>query len=98
MFRELGALWGIAECLEGLAAVAVDADQHDYAAQLFGSAAVLRDAGQVRLGPYNRARQTRELDALRATLAPDRFEAAWQKGQGLQVGEAIDAALTMYSR
>ena len=98
VYRDLGAVWGMAECLEGLATLAADACEREYAVQLFGSAAVLRESGGVRLGPRARAKQERELNALRAALDPSRFEAAWQVGQGLQVSEAVDGALVTRRR
>jgi predicted ATPase/class 3 adenylate cyclase/DNA-binding CsgD family transcriptional regulator len=98
MYRESGALWGIAECLEGLAAVAGDAGQCERAAQLFGSAAVVRETVGLPLAPRNATKQERELDVLRAALGPNQFEAAWQIGRELPVSEAINAALTTDSR
>lgn len=98
MHRELGALWGIAESLEGLASVAGDAGQCERAAQLFGSAAALRETHGFRLAPRNVSKREQELDALRAAFDPDRFEAAWQMGRELPVSEAINAALTTDSR
>ncbi|MBV9596540.1 MAG: tetratricopeptide repeat protein [Chloroflexi bacterium] len=94
MYRDLGALWGIAECLEGLAAVAADTDQCERAVQLCGSAAALRESGGFLCGPWNLARQEGELDALRAALGPERFDVAWQLGQGLPLSEVINVAMT----
>jgi non-specific serine/threonine protein kinase len=98
MFQKLGALGGIAECLEGLAAVAADVGECELAAQLFGSAAALRESVGHRLAPGGVRERERELDALRAALSPKRFEAAWQIGRELSVSEAISAALTTDSR
>ena len=63
MFQKLGALGGMAECLEGLAALAADAGEAEHAAELFGSAAALRDTEGRILGPR----------AARAARAGDRF-------------------------
>src|SRR5262245_4987245 len=98
MYRELGALWGIAECLENLAAVAGEIGQSERATRLFGSAAALRETLGVRLAARNVTKQEREIDALRAALGPNRFEAAWRTGRELPLSNAIEAALTTDSR
>jgi non-specific serine/threonine protein kinase len=97
MFQKLGSLGGIAECLEGLAAVAADGGESDRAAELFGSAAALHETEGFRLSAPNIRKVERELDALRAALGANRFEAAWQIGRELPVGDAIIAALTITS-
>jgi hypothetical protein len=97
MFQELGALTGIAECLEDLAAVANDAGEFERAAQLFGSAASLRESMGLRLAPGDAEALQRELDALRVALGPDRFEAAWYVGRGLSVSEAVGREPTISS-
>jgi predicted ATPase len=93
MFRELGALWGVAESLEGLAVAARDLAHCGRAAQLFGSAAALRQNIGYQLAPPNAANQQRDLDALRATLGLNGFETAWRMGRDLPLDEAIDVAL-----
>jgi tetratricopeptide (TPR) repeat protein len=92
MLQELGALTGIAECLQDLAAVAADAGEFERGAQLFGSAASLREAVGLRLAPADVEALRRELDALRAALGPDRFEVAWQVGRDLSVSDAVAGA------
>jgi non-specific serine/threonine protein kinase len=91
---DLGELWGVAECLEGVAGVAVDAGQFERAAQLFGSAAAVRTAVGYRIAPPRVAKQAQELEKLRMALGPHRFEAAWRTGRELPVNEAVYVALT----
>jgi hypothetical protein len=79
--RELGNTHGLAECLEGLAGVAVAQQHLDRAARLLGAAAALREAIGAPLSPREQARYERDLSAARAGLGEVAFAAAWATGQ-----------------
>jgi predicted ATPase len=92
VFDEIGDRDGCAESVEGLAMLAVAHDDHARAARLFGLATLLReDAGTQSPAPQ-RAEVDRNCDAARRRLGEVEYEAAWQAGRGLSVGEAIALA------
>jgi tetratricopeptide (TPR) repeat protein len=95
MYRDLGAVWGIADSLEGLAGIAGEVGQFQRAAELFGSAAALRESAGFQLAPPKIIMQRRELDALRQALGSNGFEAAWQTGRELPVSDTVAAALAI---
>ena len=79
--RELGDKHGLAECLEGLAGVAVAQQHLERAARLLGAAAALREAIGAPLSPREQARYDRDMSALRADLGEAAFAAAWATGR-----------------
>jgi Tetratricopeptide repeat len=81
LYRELGNKHGLAECLEGLAGVAVAQRQLERAAQLLGAAETLRQATGAPLSPGARARYDRDMSAVRAGLGEAAFAAAWATGK-----------------
>jgi hypothetical protein len=97
MYQEMGAPWGIADSLEGLAGIASDSRQFECAAQLFGSAAALRETAVFPLASPNVVMQQRELEVLREALGSNSFEAAWQMGREQPVSDAVAAALGITS-
>jgi predicted ATPase/class 3 adenylate cyclase/DNA-binding CsgD family transcriptional regulator len=97
IYEELGAVWGIADSLEGLAGIAGDLGQSECAAQLFSSAAALRETAGFRLPPQRAIMRQRELDALRDALGPNRFETAWRIGRDQAVSDAVAASLAITS-
>ena len=102
LFQKLGATWGIADCLVGMARLAKDGAQFDIAARLFGSAAMLPQAHSIRFADDQvveraagaRARVERDLDAVRAALGTRRFDALWQVGCELTIDDAVTLALS----
>jgi len=84
---------GIAESLEGLAAVAGAWGEVARAARLLGAADALR-AALARPQPSDeRADQERWIARARATCAADAWHAAWQLGRAMPVEEIITEAL-----
>ena len=81
LYRELGNKHGLAECLEGLAGVAVAQRQLERAARLLGAAETLRQATGAPLSPGERARYDRDMSAVRAGLGEAAFAAAWATGK-----------------
>jgi hypothetical protein len=84
---------GIANSLEGMAAVTIAAGGHQPAARLLGAAQGLR----ARLGAASSPREERELSPLRIAIADklgtDLAERELSAGQQMTVAEAIDLAL-----
>jgi DNA-binding winged helix-turn-helix (wHTH) protein len=79
--RALGDLHGIAECLEGLADVAVAQQHLHQAAQLLGAAEALRAKIGAPLSPREQTRVARHVSTVRARLGDAAFGAAWAAGQ-----------------
>jgi hypothetical protein len=77
----LGDKHGLAECLEGLAGVAVTQRQLEHAAQLLGAAEALRTALGAPLSPGERVQYDHNVSAVRAGLDATAFAAAWATGQ-----------------
>jgi tetratricopeptide (TPR) repeat protein len=93
IYRQLEDTRGIADCLKGLAAVDYLQGQHRRAAQLFGAAAALREAGGAPLSDSDRAEEDRHIAAIRARLGEEAFAAAWAAGRAMTPERAIEYAL-----
>jgi Tetratricopeptide repeat len=89
LYRELGNKHGLAECLEGLAGVAVAQRQLERAAQLLGAAETLRQATGAPLSPGERARYDRVMSAVRAGLGEAAFAAAWATGKAMPLEQVL---------
>ena len=87
--RELGDKHGLAECLEGLAGVAVAQQQLERAARLLGAAETLREATGAPLSPGERVRYDRDMSAVRAGLGEAAFAAAWATGKAMPLEQVI---------
>jgi hypothetical protein len=81
--RELGDKHGLAECLEGLAGVAVAQRQLERAARLLGAAETLRETTGAPLSPGERVRYDRDVSAVRAGLGEVAFAAARATGKAM---------------
>jgi len=79
--RELGDKHGLAECLEGLAGMAVAQQHLERAARLLGAAETLREAIGAPLSSRERVRYDRDVSAMRAGLGEAAFAAAWAAGK-----------------
>jgi hypothetical protein len=78
--RALGDNHGMAECCEGLARVAVAQQHLEYAAQLLGAAAALREVSGAPLAPRERVWYAHEVATVRTGLGEAAFAAAWAMG------------------
>ena len=87
--RELGDKHGLAECLEGLAGVAVAQRQLEHAARLLGAAEALREATGAPLSPRERVRYDRDVSAVHAGLDEAAFAAAWATGKAMPLEQII---------
>ncbi len=84
---------GIAECLEGLATVAVGQHQPERATRLLGAAEALRQAIGAPLPPVERLAFEATMQAARAPLGEQAFATAWAAGRALPLEHVIDEAL-----
>jgi hypothetical protein len=91
--REDQAQWGIAESLEGLAAVAASGGQHERAARLLGAADAQREAINAPRPVPEESEHLRIVDALTRALGQDAFRGAWQRGRTMARMLAIEDAL-----
>ncbi len=94
MLQELGDRQRIAQCLEGLAAVAGTSGTAERAARLLGAADALRTAIGAPLPPARREDYHRCVDAVREALGDSTFSAAWKRGMEMTVAQAIAYAFT----
>ena len=84
-----GAYTGAPDTLECLAALAVDAGNHQEAARLFGAADAIRQrSGQVRFKIFEPFLNS-SVAALRDAMGEKDFESAWAEGAALSTDEAI---------
>jgi predicted ATPase/DNA-binding CsgD family transcriptional regulator len=90
-WRALGNTLDITECLEGVAAVLVDA-QPRRAAQLLGSAEAHRQRSGAPIAAVEQSRYAGLVSRVRSHLRDDTFAAAWQEGRRLSMDKAIDLA------
>ena len=93
LHQELGNKQGIIECLIALAGVAAAMRQPARAARLLGSSASVREALGLAMWPAGQATYERNLAATRAQLDAAGWRAAWDEGQAMSMGQAIDYAL-----
>lgn len=75
--------WGIAECLEGFAAVAVARGEQDRAARLFGAAAALREKIGVPVPLADQPGMGSDAHAPQAALGHEEFDEQWALGATL---------------
>lgn len=90
----LGDRWAIAYTLEGCAALAVQRKQGERAAMLFGAASGIRESLGAPLERKRRAVYEADVQAARALLSPDLFDAAWNRGRSLSTAQAVQIALS----
>jgi tetratricopeptide (TPR) repeat protein len=83
---------GVAECLVGLAAVAVHVDEPVLGGQLMGAAEATLEAIGSSLSPSNRADYERTRAALEAALETQEFTTALTRGRQLSLDDALAAA------
>jgi tetratricopeptide (TPR) repeat protein len=91
-FRELGNHRGIAECLAGLAGLAVVQGKHEWAAPLLSAAeSQLKTIGGV-WWPADRVEIEQAGEQLQSVLG-DRFDELWMQGQSMSVEDSISYAI-----
>ncbi|MGH2442680.1 MAG: ATP-binding protein, partial [Chloroflexota bacterium] len=93
LFREQGDLRGIADCLDGLAAVLVALKHAERAVLLYGSADTLREAIGAEIWPANAMDHERNLGLARGVLGDAAFAMAWASGRLLPWERAVSETL-----
>jgi len=81
----------IASGLEGLASVVAAQDEPSWAARLWGSAEVMREAIGAPLPPIERADYDHAVAAVRAHLGEEAFASAWAEGRTMTVEQVLAA-------
>jgi predicted ATPase len=94
---ELDLKAGIANCLEGLAEVAVEIERADLAATLFGAAEELRNTLGIPLPRDRRESYAVARDSTRAKLGEVTFAGAWETGRAMPLEQACAYAIRMGS-
>lgn len=93
ILKDLEDEWWIAWCLEGVAGVAAIQQQSTRAARLFGAAQAFRDEIGAPRPPAYRSYYERNVAVTRNLLDEAAFAAAWEEGQAMTSGQAIEHAL-----
>jgi hypothetical protein len=92
-WQDLGRRAAVANMLENFAFIARAEGQSERAARLLGAAEPIRDEIRVDMTPWEREEYEREVAALRESLPPASFVAAWAAGRALTLDEAVDFAV-----
>jgi len=93
LFQKVGATWGMTECLEGVARLALATDRPERAVELYACAAAVRENIGLPLTRRIASERQAALARLRSLLGASRFEAEWRTGRALSLNEAISLAL-----
>jgi predicted ATPase/DNA-binding CsgD family transcriptional regulator len=88
-----GNMAGIAEGLQGLAALALAQRRLDRAARLLGAAETIRAAHPAPIWPAEQWEIDRQISAVRAQLPAPRRAQLWQEGQAFSTAQAVAYAL-----
>ena len=91
-FRELGNHRGIAECLAGLASLATEQGQYEWATPLLGAAQKQLDAISGVWWPADRVEIDRVREQIQSALK-DKYDGLWNQGQAMNVEDAIAYAV-----
>ena len=90
--QEMGPKWIIPFNLEGLAGVLATQGELRWAAQLWGAAAVLREAIAYPLPPVERPLYERAMATARVQLGEQAFATAWQEGRTMTLEQVLAAS------
>jgi non-specific serine/threonine protein kinase len=91
---QIGDKDGIAWCLEKLAEAKYVERQLENAAKIFGHAEHLRAPIRSVIDPADQPDYERLISDLRSALGPDAFASLWAAGNGMQLEDVIDCALS----
>jgi tetratricopeptide (TPR) repeat protein len=91
-FLKLGNHRGIAECLAGLAGLAVEQSQYEWAAPLLSAAESLLKTIDGAWWPADRVEIIRAQERMQSALE-DNYEALWAQGQTMKIEDAIAYAV-----
>jgi tetratricopeptide (TPR) repeat protein len=90
---DLGARWRIDPALEGLAEIALAADDPERAVRILAAADRMRKELRSFLSPDARERHERNVASAMATLGEAGFETTWQAGRALSIDQVSAEAL-----
>jgi hypothetical protein len=90
IFRQLADRMGIAEVLEGLAAVAVSRADGEHAARLLGAAEMLREKIGVPIPTENRPLMAKAVASLEQALAANTLSLCWTDGRRASLEKILD--------
>ena len=93
LHRSIDDRWGMAWCLEGLAAAALALSQPERAVTLLSAAQRLRETLSAPLPPAERVERDKILASARTTLGGSAFSAAWETGAHYSLTAALAYAL-----
>jgi predicted ATPase len=91
--RELENRRGMAECLEGLAAIAGRHGRHLQSVGLFGAAEALREEIHMPASPAHRAENDQYVATARAHMTVEQFLSTWAAGRAMTPEQAVSQAL-----
>ena len=94
LWRDLGGMWDIADCLESLAMIAIEEGHAEHGVQILAAAAHLRDEIDAPLAPYDLEDIEREKAKARSAIGDAAFQQAEEWGRHLPLDRAIEKALT----
>jgi len=89
LWHQLGEQVDIAECLEGIAAIAVADGDDMRAAQLWGVVAALRSTTGAVISPVDQARFSAALQRMAGRNNPEALQAAHTAGQVMTLAQAV---------
>jgi predicted ATPase/DNA-binding SARP family transcriptional activator len=92
-FAALENAWGIAVCVEALAALAASRGRHETAARLFGAEEAIRDRARISLWPTIREEREADVEATAAALGAAAWASARAAGRALTQEQAIAEAI-----
>jgi hypothetical protein len=93
LLRKLGDLRGIADCIEGLALIAVGHEQLRRGAYLYGAAEALREQIGAPLPLADSVPHHQALATLKSLVDPVSFTAAWENGRTIPLAQTLAFAL-----
>ena len=93
--RTMGYLALVADCLMGIAAIALASGDARDAATLLGVFAGVRRAHRRDLSPADKEELDAAIAQAREALGNEAFDAAWAEGGALSLDQAVDLSLTV---
>jgi hypothetical protein len=92
-WQEIGHRGAVAHQLECFAYIAKAQEEGERAVTLMSAAEVLRQVSNAPRTPQEGIEHDRELNGLRAGMEEDSFNLHWEKGQSMNIEQAIEYAL-----
>jgi DNA-binding CsgD family transcriptional regulator/tetratricopeptide (TPR) repeat protein len=93
LYRGLGGPWGIVQCLDQLATLALANGATEQATRLYASAAALGQRHGIAPNPDHEAPRQRNLEQLRTQLGDEHFKALWAAQLRVPLEQVLDEAL-----